>query len=96
MALIGSMLKQPGEILPVDISYADVIGGRVVTSITPTITVPGGMTKVSEQVSGQVLQIYLSGGVNATSYRWTVACDIVIGGRTTRVEDEFDVVVEEI
>jgi hypothetical protein len=90
------MVKQPSEILPVDINYATVIGGRTVDSITPTVSVPTGMTKVSEQVSGQVLQIYLSSGVNGVSYRWTVTTDIVIGGKTTRVEDEFDVVVTEV
>lgn len=96
MALIGSMTKQPGEILPVDISYASVIGVRTASSITPTVTVPVGMTAVSQVLSGQVLQIYLSGGTNAQSYRWTVVTDIVIGGATTRVEDEFDVVVEDV
>lgn len=96
MALIGSMVKQPGEKLPVDISYADVIGDRTATSITPTITVPVGMVKDSEEVSGHTLQIYLSGGTDGNAYRWTVVTDIVIGGKTTRVEDEFDVVVEEI
>lgn len=96
MALLGSMSKQPSEILPVDISYADVIGSRTATSIAQTITVPSGMTKVSDEVSGSVLQIYVSGGTTGTSYRWVVKTDITIGGKVTRVEDEFDVVVLEV
>lgn len=96
MALIGAFTKQPREILPADISYAAVIGARTATSITCTVEVPAGMTAVSQIVSGTTLQIYVSGGATAQTYRWVVLADIVIGGRTTRVEDEFDVVVLEV
>lgn len=96
MPLIGSFSKQPREVLPVDISYADVVGGRTVTSLVPTVEVPAGMTMVSMQVDGTTLQIYVSGGTTSNSYRWTVLTDITIGGRVTRVEDEFDVVVLEV
>ena len=96
MALIGSFTKQPGEAGPADISYAAVIGTRTADSITPTVTVPTGMTMTSATVSGTTLQIYYAGGTNATSYRWVVSTAIVIGGKTTIVEDEFDVVVTEV
>lgn len=96
MSLIGTITKQPREILPVDISYADVIGSRTATSIVQSVTVPSGMTMASEQVSGQVLQVYVSGGTDGVIYRWTVLTDITIGGRVTRVEDEFDVAVVEV
>lgn len=96
MALIGSMTKQPGEILPVDIDYTSVIGGRTATLLSATITTPSGMTKVSEELAGNVLQIYLGGGTTGVSYRWTIVMEITIGGRITRVEDEFDVVVLEV
>lgn len=96
MSLIGSFTKQPIEELPFDISYTSVIGGRTVTSITPTVTVPTGMTQASAVVSGQTLQIYVVGGTTATSYRWVVTTAILIGGSTTRVQDEIDVVVLEV
>lgn len=96
MSLIGSFPKQPIEELPFDVSYASVIGGRTATSITPTVTVPTGMTQMSAIVSGQVLQIYVAGGTTANSYRWVVTTAIVIGGLTTRVQDEIDVVVLEV
>lgn len=96
MSLIGSFTKQPAEDLPFDINYASVIGGRTVTSITPTVTVPAGMTKPAELLSGQVFQIYVASGTTATSYRWVVTTAIVIGGLTTRVQDEIDVVVLEV
>ena len=96
MALMGSFTKQPGETLPVDIDYTAVIAGRTVSTLTPTITVPSGLTMVSNQVSGNVLQIYLSGGTAGASYKWTISTAIVIGGRTTIVEDEFITLVEEV
>ena len=96
MSLIGSFSKQPIEELPFDISYAAVIGGRTITSITPTVTVPAGMTQMSALFSGQTLQIYVASGVTATSYRWVVTIAIVIGGLTTRVQDEIDIVVLEV
>lgn len=96
MALLGSFTKQPAEQLPVDISYAAVIGGRTASSIVPTITVPSGMTSISSAVTGSVLQIYVATGVTANTYRWVVRTSITIGGLVTIVEDEFDVVVLEI
>jgi len=99
MALIGSFTKQPGESLPIDISYATVIGGRTTTSVTPVVTVPSGMTMSETQdydVGTDTLQIYCAGGTTAVTYRWTVVCTIVIGGKDTIVEDEFDVVVLEV
>ena len=96
MPLIGSFDKQPAEQLPVDIDYSEVIAGRTTSSISPSITVPSGMTKVSHQMSGETLQIYVTGGTSGQSYRWTVLTSITISGNVTIVEDEFDVVVLEI
>lgn len=96
MALLGSFTKQPSEQLPVDISYANVIGGRTVSSITPVVTVPSGMTSVSSVVAGETLQIYLAGGSTGTTYRWVITTSITIGGLITIVQDEFDVVVLEV
>ena len=96
MALLGSFTKQPAEQLPVDISYADVIGARTASSIVPTVTVPSGMTSISSVVTGSVLQIYLGTGTTGQTYRWVVRTSITIGGLVTIVEDEFDVVVLEV
>lgn len=96
MALLGSFTKQPAEQLPVDISYADVIGARTASAITPTVTVPSGMTSISSVVTGNVLQIYVATGLTGQTYRWIVRTSITIGGLVTIVEDEFDVVVLEV
>ena len=98
MALIGSFVKQPGEQLPVDISYAEVIGTRTASAIAISVSTPAGMTKVSEDVDlpGKALQLYVAGGTDGQGYRWTVTATITISGRQTIMEDEFDVVVEAI
>lgn len=96
MPLIGSFTKQPTEILPVDVRYSAVLGNRVAQSIVPAIAVPAGMTLESDEVSGSTLQMYVSGGTDGQTYRWVVTTDIMISGRLTRVEDEFDVLVEEV
>lgn len=96
MALLGSFTKQPAEQLPVDISYADVIGSRTASAIVPTVTIPSGMTSISSVVTGNVLQIYVATGVTGQTYRWVVRTSITIGGLVTIVEDEFDVVVLEV
>ena len=93
MPLLGSFTKQPSEQLPVDISYATVIGSRTATSIVPVVTVPAGMTSISSIVTGTTLQIYVATGITANTYRWAVQTSITIGGLVTIVEDEFDVVV---
>lgn len=96
MALIGAYSQQPGEQLPVDISYTAVIGGRTVSLMTATVVTPVGMTLVSQEVVGEVLQLFITGGTTGTSYRWSVLMSITIGGRLTKVEDEFDIVVQEV
>lgn len=96
MALLGSMTKQPREVYPVDISYTDVLAGRTPSSITPTVEVPVGMTLVSQELAGDQLQLYVSGGTDQNSYRWTILTSITIGGKVTTLEDEFDVVVEAV
>ncbi len=96
MAIIGSTLKQPREILLLDLDYSDAIGTRTASSVTPTVEVPSGMTLERTLVSGKVVQLQLSGGTDETVYRWTVLTDIVIGGSTMRLEDEFHVLVQEV
>ncbi len=95
MALIGTVLKQPREILPVDISYAKAIGARTYSSITPSVEVPAGMTLSATVVSGTTVQLVIAGGTSGQTYKWTLLSDVVMGGVTSRLEDEFIVLVEE-
>lgn len=93
---MGALTKQAAEALPVDVSFGSVIGARTATSVATVVTPPAGMTLVSQLVSGPMLQLYISGGTSGQTYRWTLLTDIVIGAQTTRVKDEFDVVVQDV
>lgn len=96
---LGTMQKQPGEKLPVDIDYSAVIAGRAADSIVLfEVRVPTGMQLESQDVSvpNKAAQLYISGGSDGQTYAWTVVADITMGGRLTRVEDEFQVIVKEI
>lgn len=88
--------KQPGEALSVDIDYTEFIAGRSVTSLTPTITTPAGLTLVTSGMSGNKLQLHISGGTTGQSYKWTISMAIVISGITHIVEDEFFTIVDEV
>ena len=96
MLLTPAQTKQPGEQLAVDIDYTDFIAGRTVTSITPVVTTPSGITLVNQLLSGNVLQLLVGGGTTGTTYRWRVVTSIVISGLTHIVEGEFDTIVQEI
>lgn len=95
MAIIGSLTKQPREIIDVEISYAKVLGDRVASSITPSVEVPAGMLMDAQTVGADSVRLYVRGGTSGQSYTWTVLTDLVVGGRLIRVEDEFVVLVEE-
>lgn len=96
MAVIGTMTKQPREKLPVDIDYTAVVAGRTVTSFTPTIETPVGITVTNTSMSGNKFQMYVSGGTTGTTYTITVLMDLLISGNVTTVEDEYRVLVEEV
>lgn len=94
---IGAFTKQPAEIIAVPISYARFLGTRTASSISATVTAPSGMTESeTAAVSGSVLQVWVSGGTDGSSYRWKVVTDIVVGGKTERLEDEFDVRIKAV
>ena len=96
MLLTPAQTKQPNEQLALDIDYTDFIAGRTVTSITPVVTTPSGITLVNSLQSGNVLQLLVGGGTTGNTYRWQVRTSIVISGLTHIVEDEFDTIVQEI
>lgn len=96
MAIVGTMKKQPREIVPFVLSYTTVLDGRTATSITPTVEMPAGLVSTSEEVIGEYLQCFVSGGLDGETYLITVLTDLVVGGKTIRVEDEIKVKVKEV
>jgi hypothetical protein len=95
MPIVGTLKKQPGEILPFTISYSDVLDGRTATSIVPTAAPPAGITVTSQTVVGETYQAFVNGGAHGQEYIITVVANITIDGNVTRVEDEVRVKVKE-
>ncbi len=95
MAVLGICDKQPREIIDIVVSYADALAGREATSIVPNIETPAGMTLAGTDIGPDSVRLYVAGGTSGQTYQWTVLTDIVVGGKTLRLEDEFIAAVQE-
>ena len=95
MANLGTLpVKQPSEAIPVNVSFADTVGPRLVTAISTVVTVPSGMTLTSQVFLGTTLQLMIASGTTAVNYKWTLVTSItLVGGAVIIVEDEFTVPV---
>lgn len=71
--------KDPDEVLDYELDWEPRLGDD--TLATVTWTVPAGLTKTDEDISGAIAVLWLSGGTVGESY--TIACRAVTaGGRT--------------
>ena len=95
MAILGTLNKQPREILDFDINYTTVLAGRtsILTTATSEVT-PIGLTLVSTVVyaGDKKAKLVVGGGTTGTTYKVTVLTDTDDG---LRYEDEVTVIVEE-
>lgn len=95
MAILGTVNKQPREILDFDIDYTTVLAGRssALTTATSEVT-PAGLTLTSTVVyaSEKKTKVVISGGTDLTSYKVTVLTNTDDG---LKYEDEVTVLVEE-
>lgn len=72
--------KDPNEVLDFEVDWTARIGSTDTIS-TVTWTVPTGIAKEDESVSGKIAIVWLSGGTEGQSYN--VGCRVVTtGGRT--------------
>ena len=98
MALLGTITKQPSEILDFDIDYTTVLAGRSDTIASQTMAVsPSGLTLVSI-VKGtgndaNKIKVTFSGGTDTQLYKVTVQATTTVG---LKYEDEVNVLVGEI
>lgn len=95
MALLGSMIKQPREILDFDIDYAGPLTARSDTLVDKVVEVsPVGLTVVSSTISGgNKIKVIVSSGTDAVTYKVTILATTSAG---LVFEDEVSVVVEEV
>jgi hypothetical protein len=94
MALLGTITKQPREILDFDIDYTTVLAGRSDTLSTQTSEVsPSGLTLVSTTRTGNIVKVVISTGTDTQLYKVTVLVTTTAG---LRYEDEVNVLVGEV
>ena len=94
MAVLGSITKQPSEILDFDIDYTTVLAGRADTLTTPTVTFsPTGVTAPTPTISGNKVKVVVSAGTDAVTYKATITVLTTPAG--LKYEDEVNIVVQE-
>ena len=86
--IYGKFEKQPGETLDYDILLADWFSNRTDSIQSYVVTVPTGITKASDTVSGTTIRVLLSGGTVGEKYKITTTVTT-----TTGVIKEVDFVV---
>jgi hypothetical protein len=103
MALLGSITKQPNEVLDFDISYTTVLAGRTDVIVSDTVTVTGAdMTGTPVTVEdhiisaeGDSIKVVIANGVDGKIYKITVLA--TSDANTPLVyEDEVNVIVEAV
>lgn len=95
MAILGTVTKQPREILDFDLDYSTVLAGRTSALTTASSEVaPVGLTVDSTIVYAQdkKVKVKISGGTDAITYKVTILTNADDG---LKYEDEVTVVVEE-
>lgn len=100
MALLGTITKQPREILDCDINYTAALAGRVDTILgTPVVEISptevNGVDVDSVVVDHPNVKLIISGGLDVTGlYKITILTTFTPTGLI--FEDEINVVVEEV
>lgn len=93
MAILGTINKQPREILDFDIDYSTVLAGRSdsIASQSSEVT-PAGLTLVNTTRSGNVVKVVVGSGTDTVLYKVTVLATTATG---LVYEDEVNVLVGE-
>jgi len=85
MPILAKFEKQPADIQDYDISFTDWLAGYADTGASQVTTVETGITLAASMLSGGVVKVWLSGGLNGTSYKVTTTLSTT-GGRVKQAE----------
>ena len=92
MAILGKATKQPIELQAYDISFVDWLTALSDTAASHTVTAEAGITIDSSSLTAGVVQVWLSGGTDGTTYKITATITTAAG----RVkEDEIKIKIKE-
>lgn len=92
MAILGIVTKQPAEVQDYDVSFSEWLTALSDTSASYTVTADTGITVDSFSITGGVVKVWLSGGIDGVTYKVTVTLTTA-GGRTR--QSEFSLQVKE-
>jgi hypothetical protein len=99
MAILGTMIKQPNEVLDFDIDYTTVLAGRsdtlqtsAVTISTVTGTTNNPVTATSPTINLLKVKVVVSSGTAGVTYKATV---LTTTSATLKYEDEVLITVED-
>ena len=97
MALLGTINKQPSEILDFDIGYTSTlaVGSDSLTTCTATVLPSGALTVASATVDApnKKVKVVISAGNTGVTYKVTILMNTTNG---LKYEDEVSVIVEDI
>jgi hypothetical protein len=90
---LGAVIQQPAEELDYDFVYTDWFEdtGDAIDTVTATAS-PEGLTLLTLKSSDDTAKVWVSGGVNGTTYYLEVTVTTV-GGRVK--QDELEIIIQE-
>lgn len=72
MAILNTFTKQPSDVLDYDVDYTDFLSpGDSLASATATVS-PAGLVVHTPLVVGNIIKLWVEGGVDGTKYKVTV------------------------
>jgi hypothetical protein len=96
MAIIGSITKQPREVIDFDISFEEILDARpgvTLSTATSEVLPSGTLTVLLTTINDKLVKCMLSGGLSGTKYKVTVLTTTSNG---LIIENEVYVSVQEV
>ena len=82
---LARFTKQPADTQDYDIDFNEWLTGFADTGASHVVAVDTGITKVASTLTAGVVKVWLSGGVDGTSYKVTATLNTT-GGRIKQAE----------
>jgi hypothetical protein len=92
MKILGKFIKQPVEVQDYDVDFNEYLTGHSDTAATANVVADAGLTIMTSTLSGGVVKVFLSGGVDGVDYKVS-ATITTTGGRVK--QGDFVVKVRE-
>jgi len=87
--------KQPAEVQDYDISFVNWLAALSDTGLSIVVTADSGITLVSSSLISGIVKVWLSGGINNTTYKITIT--LTTANTPARVKQyEFQVKVKDV